>query len=216
VGHDRREFSFWRAVGRLRVSQLVRVETAAALALGGGGGVAAALLMTRTDRLATAGDFQALSGALVGVVFAGFTLVVGLMSDRYALWLVNGRDGVIDFLSPFLVSVGIQVTSLIADVVYRAAGSVIPSPCEKSLFGSVAIIFLYAALDVVALARSVLAHGVTRAEAAEIEALERQVDEQSRRRDESVALLSATSGCRVDSRGPSLSLTDGDRQFVRG
>lgn len=123
----------------------------------------------------TAGDFQTLSGALVGVVFAAFALVVGLMSDRYVLWLSRGPDGVRGFLGPFLVSVGVQVSSLLLDVIYRALGRALPSPYEPVLFGAAAVLFAYAALDVVALAKTVLAHGVTRAEAAEIAELEQQV-----------------------------------------
>lgn len=52
------------------------------------------------------------------MVFAGFALVVGLMSDRYALWLANEKDGVQKFLAPFLAT-GIQVFALLVIVAYR-------------------------------------------------------------------------------------------------
>jgi len=183
VGYDRRELGFWRALGRLRLQNFAQLESAAAFFVGGGGGLAAALFMTRTDRLGTAEDFQTLSGALVGIVFAGFALVVGLMSDRYALWLLKGEDGVKGFLGPFLLGVGIQITTLLFTVVYRAAGRVLPTPYEQIAFALVAVVFVYAALDVVALARTVLAHGVTRADVAQIEELERQVIERRRQED---------------------------------
>lgn len=172
---SRREFGFWRAVGRLRIAQVIgRLEALAALVLGIGGGVLAARFTVTDQRMAAAGDFQALSGALAGIVFAGFALVVGLMSDQYVLWLKKTADGIPGFLGPFLVGVGLQITSLLVAVTYRVAAKALPAPWESVAFALAATIFVYAALDVVALARSVFAHAVTRADLAEIESLENQ------------------------------------------
>jgi hypothetical protein len=158
------------------------VEALAALVIGIGGGVLIAKFANVDQRVAAAGDFQALAGALAGVVFAGFALVVGLLSDRYVLWLQKSGDGLPGFLGPFVVGVGLQITSLLLSIAYRVVGKAIPSPWEAVTFAVVMAIFVYAALDVVALARTVFAHAVTKAEVAEIEQLENQATQLRARR----------------------------------
>ncbi len=159
----RREFGFWPALGRLRLSDLAAPEVWIG-ALGGTlGGILLVRFADRAERIAVAEDYLTLAGALVGVVFAGFALVVGLLSNEYLRWLETNRDGVKGFLSPFLVSVGLQVGSLILVIVYRAIAPQVPSAWEKGIFIVLSVVFLLAVLDIVALARSVLMHGVARA-----------------------------------------------------
>jgi hypothetical protein len=71
-----------------------------------------------------------------------------------------------------MVSVGLQVGSLIAAVVYRATADHLAHTAKKWFFGAVSVLFFTAALDVVALARSVLMHGVARARGLKIRDLQ--------------------------------------------
>lgn len=181
---ERSDFGFWRSFGRLRLSQFVRLEAVAATILGMGMGLLASHVMTRAERIALAGDYLVLAAALIAVVFAGFSLVVGLMSDRYAVWLASDKNGVQKYLSPFLVSTGIQVLALLLTVAYRGIGPQLPRNAELTLFGITTGVFVYAALDVVVLSKTVLAHGVTRADAAVIAALEDKIERDRSRADQ--------------------------------
>ncbi|MCW0215814.1 MAG: hypothetical protein OJJ54_20875 [Pseudonocardia sp.] len=183
---DPRDFGFWRAVGRLRLTQVFgRVEFYAAVILGVESSVFASKLATVDQKISAAGDFQALSGALAGVVFAGFSLVVTLLSDRYAVWLKSAPGGLPAFLGPFMVGIGIQLLSLLLAVGYRLSAKAIPSPWEAVFFTVSVTVFVYAALDVLSLARAVYAHAVTRTEIAELGNLEEQAKVLRVRRHES-------------------------------
>ena len=137
-------------------------------------GVAGSIfLVKRTDhaaRIAFAGDILSLTAALVGVVFAALALVVALLSESY-LRLLNSEDGeqgLLAFLSPFMLVIGMQVTTVVGAVAYRAFASLVPKGLEPWLFGALAALFLMSALEIVALARSVVMHGLARAKLREI------------------------------------------------
>jgi hypothetical protein len=168
----RREFGFWPALGRLRLSDLAAPEVWIGVLGGTLGGILLVRFAERADRIAIAEDYLTLAGALVGVVFAGFALVVGLLSNEYLRWLQTNRDGVKGFLSPFLVSVGLQVGSLILVIVYRAMAPQVSSGWEKGTFIALSALFLLAVLDIVVLAHSVLMHGVARARALAVDDLQ--------------------------------------------
>jgi hypothetical protein len=72
-----------------------------------------------------------------------------------------------------MVSVGFQVGALLGAVLYRATADHLPPTAEKWTFGVISVLFFIATLDVVALARSVLMHGVARAESLKTTDLER-------------------------------------------
>jgi MFS family permease len=172
MGRVRREFGFWRSLGRMRLSDLMTPEIVSGVIIGAG--LAAALdgVTSRTARESVAGDYLALTAALLGVVFAGFALIIALMSDDYLRWLDGNDNGVAGFLSPFMVSVGLQIATLIGAVVYRAIADQLPRAAEHWFFGVISVLFFTAALDVIALARSVLMHGVARARGLKIRDLE--------------------------------------------
>jgi len=159
----RREFGFWGSLGRMHLSDLATTEAIAGLLIGAGLAAALDNVSTLSARLAVAGDYLPIAGALLGIVFAGFALVIALMSDDYIRWLEETDSGVTGFLSPFMVSVGLLVTTLVGTVVYRAIAVQLPRTVELWLFGVVSVLFFTAALDIVALARSVMFHGVARA-----------------------------------------------------
>jgi hypothetical protein len=173
MGRLRREFGFWRSLGRMQLSDLWTPEIVSGVVIGIGLAVALDNVATRSARLGVAGDYLPIAGALLGIVFAGFALVIALMSDDYLRGLEEETDsGVVGFLSPFVVSVGLQVATLIGAVLYRAIASQLPRTAEEWFFGVISVLFFTATLDVVALARSVLMHGVARARKLKIRDLE--------------------------------------------
>lgn len=172
MGRLRREFGFWRSLGRMRLSDLWTPEIVSGVVIGIGLAVALDNVATRSARLGVAGDYLPIAGALLGIVFAGFALVIALMSDDYLRELEETDSGVLGFLSPFIVSVGLQVATLIGAVLYRAIVGQLPRTTEEWFFGVISVLFFTATLDVVALARSVLMHGVARARKLKIRDLE--------------------------------------------
>jgi hypothetical protein len=172
MGRLRREFGFWGSLGRMHLSDLKTAEVVCGLLIGAGLGAALDNVATRSARIAVAGDYLTLAGALLGIVFAGFALVIALMSDDYVRWLQETDSGVVGFLSPFMISVGLQMSTLIGAVVYRAIADQLPRTAELWFFGVISVLFFTAALDIIALARSVLLHGVARARGLQVRDLE--------------------------------------------
>jgi hypothetical protein len=176
---ERRKFGFWYTIRQMSVGDLVGVEGLCAA----GAATGLAYLAFRnsntdvTSRVGIVGDFLSITSALIGVVFAGFALVIALMSDRYLLLLERNPEGTRAFLAPFMVSIGVQISTVLGAVAYRASAARSSRLLEHGWFIALVFLFIYAALNIVALARSVLAHGATRAEQATMDELQRQVDE---------------------------------------
>ena len=170
---DRKKFGFWYSIGHLTVWQLIGIEGVVAVLLGGAGGIFLARATHVADRVSIAGDFLSIIAALLGVVFAAFALVIAFLSDSYMLQLRKNPKGVRVFFVPFMVNIGVDVGLVIGTVAYRAVATHLNPALDKTLFVILAIVFVYALLNVIALARNVMAHGITRAEMAEIEELER-------------------------------------------
>ena len=168
----RRQFGFWKSLGRMQFRDLLAPEVFFGVLIGVGLTVLLIHVGSLTSRVGVVGDYLPIAGALLGIVFAGFALVIALFSDDYLRWLEKTDSGVVGFLSPFMVSVGLQVGTLIASVLYRATADHLPHTAEKWFFGLVSVLFFTAALDVVALARSVLMHGVARGRALKIRDLQ--------------------------------------------
>ena len=172
MGRLRKRFGFWGVLGRMRLADLWSPEVVFGLLIG----VGLALLLNHVDTRSAlggvAGDYLVISGALLGIVFAGFALVIGLLSDQYLRWLEETDSGVLGFLSPFMLSVGLQVGALIGSILFRALDAHLPREAREWAFGVISVLFFVAVLDVVALARSVLMHGVARAEGLKISDLE--------------------------------------------
>jgi len=172
MGRLRRQFGFWRSLGRMQLSDLLAPEVIVGVLIGVGLAVTLCLIGTPSARGSVTGDYLVIAGALIGVVFAGFALVIALMSDDYIRWLADTKSGVVGFLSPFVVSIDLQVGTLLGAVLYRALADQLPPTLEKWFFGVVSVSFFTAALDVVAVARSVLMDGVARARDLKIRDLE--------------------------------------------
>lgn len=172
MGELRRQVGFWGSLGRLRVSDLLGAEVAGGAVVG----VVSSLLLVRevglSSRRTLAADYLVLAPALLGVVFAALALVVALMSNDYLRQLRTARDGVLAFLGPFMVVIGLHVGTLLLAVAYRAFAAQIPEEAENWLFGVITTLFVISVLEVVALARSVLMHGLARSRLDEVADME--------------------------------------------
>ena len=162
MGKLRRQFGFWGTLGSFRLRQLWAPEFVFGLLLGGGLAWILIAKGTAQDRADAAGDFLTLAGSLLGVVFAGFALVIAFLSDPYLKRLEETSEKTEGFLRPFMFSTGLQVGVILGAVGYRAVSSILPGDFEKAWFAVLSILFVTAILDVVALARSVMMHGVAR------------------------------------------------------
>ncbi|GAB2443285.1 hypothetical protein GCM10027187_02360 [Streptosporangium sandarakinum] len=180
---NRSDFGFWKNAKDMPAGQLIGIEGIFALILGGLG---CGLLIPSTkiaDRVVIAGDFLTLIGALLGVMVAAFALVITLFSDSYLLQLKTHPSGVRIFLAPFVVNIGFNVGAVIGAVAYRSTASHLPATLEQSFFVAIGTMFVFVLLKIVAISRNVLAHGVTRAEVAEIEQMQRMIDKPNRDKD---------------------------------
>lgn len=151
------------------------IEGPLALTIGIVGGIALLHVTKVAERVAVAGDFLVIVGSLIGIVFAAFALVIAFLSESYLIQLERNPKGVRAFFAPFMVNVGIDVGLVIGTVAYRAAAEHFPHTFEKVYFVVLATLFVYALLNITALSRTVMAHGVTRAAFAEIQRLEREL-----------------------------------------
>lgn len=131
----------------------------------GGGGAALIVSATRTcERVATMGDVLALAGAFLAVVFTALAIVVSLRLTSYLRMLdetVGG--GMRRFLDPFLVAVGTQIAVVLLAVAYRLAAGHATWWVEHVAFYVIGFLFVFGVLDIAALARSLVRHGVLRA-----------------------------------------------------
>jgi hypothetical protein len=164
----RSEVGFWRAVGHVRLREVLTVELFASLLLGAGLGYLLFAFGTLEDRIRAAGLFVAVVAALVGIVFAGVALVTSLLSDTYLRLLKTSDSGVLDFLRPFMLAVGVQVATVIGAVFYSALATAIPASVEPWLFGILAVFFCGSCLEIVVLTRSVFMHAQLRTRFAEV------------------------------------------------
>lgn len=174
---DRKKFGFWYIAFEYKKSDLMGKEGLVALVIGGGGGIEVVRLTSVAQRIAITGDFLTLISALVGVVLAGFALVVAFLSDSYTLQLQKNPKGVRAFFAPFMINIGVDVGLVIGVVAYRAVAASLPHLLEKTVFVILAMVFIFAALNITALTRTVMAHGVTRAELITMDQLEKELND---------------------------------------
>lgn len=177
----RREVGFWTAVGRLRLTDVFSLETVASLFMGVG--LAWLLWQYRLldDRVSVAGLYVAVAAALVAIVFAGLALVASLLSDSYLRLLDSTETGVLGFFRPFLIAVGVQITTVVGSLLYVALGPLAPAIIEPWLFGAVSVLFFASCFEVVVLTRSVLMHALLRSKFAKtIEAAKVNDDREGR------------------------------------
>ncbi|HUW87065.1 MAG TPA: hypothetical protein VMW30_01610 [Candidatus Paceibacterota bacterium] len=174
MGKLRRKVGFWGSVGRLKLSELFSFEFLSSALLATIATVFLVRLVNVSERVSISGDFLSISAALLGVVAASMALVVALISESYMRLLAASNSGVLGFLSPFVIAIGIQLTTVIGAVGYRAFAELVPPKLEHWLFGILCALFLDSCFEVVTLARSILMHALLRAGQLEVTDLEVQ------------------------------------------
>jgi len=172
---DRRKFGFWYILWEQNKLRLIGWEGVAALIIGTGGSIELIRIANVTARVGIASDFLLIISVLLGIVLAAFALVVGL-SESYTLQLQRRNPkGIRAFFAPFMINIGVDVGLVIGTIAYRTSADYLPHGAEKTFFVIIATLFVYAVLNVTALARSVMAHGVTRAGLIEMDELESEL-----------------------------------------
>jgi hypothetical protein len=165
----------WRALGEFKLKEALFPEGLLAAIIGGGG---AALVVRGTelsDRTGAMGEVLALAGAFLAVVFTALAIVVSLPSTSYLRMLGQTPEGGMRrFLDPFLVAVGTQIAILLLAFAYRLVGADVAWWVEHVGFYLIGFLFVFGVLDLAALARSLVRHGIYRAEDAAIDESEQR------------------------------------------
>lgn len=171
--HEKRrgpeKIGIWRAAWRLSDLSLKRLlwpEGLPALVLGGGGAVLLVGASSVADRTGQMNSVVQLSAALLAVVFTALAIMVALPSGRYLQALQRDdpeSDGMRRFLEPFLLTLGVEMTVLLLALAYPLAAESVTAPVEHAVFYVLGFLVVYGVLDVAALARSVVRHGIGRA-----------------------------------------------------
>ena len=146
---NRREASFLKALADSSLASLLWPEGTLATVIGVGGALALHHWVSLDNRLSLVGDSLVLVASLLGIVFAGFALLIALLSDEYALVLDQAKGGIISFLRPFILAVGMQVITLLLALSYVTVARRVPRTAEFVLFVVWAFLFVYVLTDVV-------------------------------------------------------------------
>lgn len=156
----------WRAVGRLgsyTVREFLWPEGLLGVVIGVGGSLLIVKGTSAANRVDAVSDVLALSGALLAVVFTALALVVSIPSVSYIRKMAETPGGgMIRFLDPFLVAVGTQVSILLGGFAYKLGVGHVPWQLEHVAFYTLSFLVVFGLLDVVALARSLVRHGLNR------------------------------------------------------
>lgn len=163
------QFGFWYNLKSYPVGQLIGIEGAAGL----GVSLTAAFLchkfLDTGERISLANDLLGITTGVLGVLFASFAIVAALLSDSYSRFIQKSTGRIHGFYSPFIVAIGVAIGTIFSIVSYKAFAKHLPSSWEIAFFGAAAFLFSYTLLNVLALARNMFAHGVTRILLLEIE-----------------------------------------------
>lgn len=156
----------WRAAGRLgsyTVREFLWPEGVLGVLIGAGGAVLIVRGTSAADRVGVMSDVLALSGALLAVVFTALALVISIPSVSYIRRMAETPGGgMIRFLDPFLVAVGTQASILLGSFAYKLGAGHVSWQLEHAAFYTLSFLVVFGLLDVVALARSLVRHGVNR------------------------------------------------------
>jgi hypothetical protein len=178
----------WRSAARLgdyRLREVLWPEGLPALVFGAGGAVFLVGATSVSQRVAQMDSVVQLGAALLAVVFTALAIMVALPSGRYLQALQRDdpeSDGMQRFLEPFLLTLGVQVAVVILALAYALAAPVVSAAVEHAAFYLLGFLVVYGLLDMVALARSVVRHGIGRAVEAVREAERDNVSDLERRR----------------------------------
>jgi small-conductance mechanosensitive channel len=163
----------WRALGSLgdlSIKELLWPEGLPALVVGGGGAALALRTCGLSTRIGAVEDLLALAGPLLAVVFAALALVVSIPSSNYMRALSESGRGIKAFLDPFLLTAGTQALIILLAFGYLLVAASVSRTVEHIAFYVIGAVFVYGLLDIIALARSLVRHGIYRTTLARIEA----------------------------------------------
>lgn len=168
-----RPVGIWRSLGEFKLKDALWPEGLFGLVVGAGGSALVIGVTTENERIAAAGTVLALAGGFFGVVFAALAIVVSLPSTSYLRMLQQTPEGGMRrFLEPFLVAVGTQVALVLLCVAYRLVAKDVATWIAHLSFGLIGFLFVFGLLDIAALARQLVKHGILRAVDAELEVQE--------------------------------------------
>ncbi len=166
----------WRALGELKLRELAWPEGLVALAIGGGGGAYIVHATPLTARTPLALPVAGLGGAFLAVVFTALAIVVSLPSSSYLRMLADTPNGGMwRFLSPFLLAIGEQIMVILLALSYAGLATSVRPHFENVGFVAMSFVLTFGVLDIAALGRSLIKHGILRAEDAELETAETEV-----------------------------------------
>ncbi|HEX5593638.1 MAG TPA: hypothetical protein VFX35_09865 [Solirubrobacterales bacterium] len=160
-----------------KVKKILWPEGVPALVIGAGGAFALAEVTELSSRVALMPTLLQVSAAFLAIVFTALAIMVALPSGRYLSALQKDdpeSDGMASFLSPFLVAVGTQIVLLIIGAGYILAADHVSAAVEHASFCLLGFLFVYGLLDIAALARALVKHGIMRAQDAAREYEEQQ------------------------------------------
>lgn len=170
------QFGFWYNLTSSPVGQLIGVEGTAGVVVS----VTAAFLghkfLNVEERITLANDLLGTATGILGVLFAAFAVVAALLSDSYSRFIQESTGRIHSFYSPFIIVIGVAIGAILSIISYKAFSKHLPLPWEITLFGVVVFLFSYTLLNILALARNMFAHGVTRVLLLEIESPENRKD----------------------------------------
>ncbi|MGJ3403224.1 hypothetical protein [Glutamicibacter sp. Je.9.36] len=160
----RREHGFLAAVGALKFKD---VFASSEFLVGVPVGILLASAQTAWGttelRVSTTTAFVSIITALLGIIFAGFAMVVAFLSPKYLSFLDQSEEGVKKFFRPFMIAIGMQCILLFLAVFHMSLGASLDWVTELVLFWVTSISFAWNVIDVVALARSVMMQATVRA-----------------------------------------------------
>lgn len=114
-------------------------------------------------RVTTTTAFVSIITALLGIIFAGFAMVVAFLSPKYLSFLDQSEEGVKKFFRPFMIAIGMQCILLFLAIFHMSLGLVLDHVTELVLFWITSVAFAWNVVDIVALARSVMMQASVRA-----------------------------------------------------
>jgi hypothetical protein len=120
--------------------------------------------------VAIAGQVLALAGVLLAVTFAALAFVVAIPSGGYLRLLGESGDGGMQkFLDPFLVAVGAQIGLILLAIGYHVFAEGVSNAVDHIAFVGLGSLTVFTILDIAALARQLVFHGILRAQEAVVE-----------------------------------------------
>lgn len=163
------QFGFWHNLKSSSVGQLIGIEGAAALIISPAAAFLCHKFLSVEERISLANDLLGTTTGILGVLFAAFAIVAALLSDSYSRFIQRSTGRIHGFYSPFIIVIGVAIGTIFSIISYKAFSKHLPTSWEIAFFGATTFLFSYTLLNVLALARNMFAHGVTRVLLLEIE-----------------------------------------------